>query len=86
MMNEKRLIDFSLIRSKAFADPDSGEAIVYLQDIDEILAVDAMEVVYCKDCTRFDRGHCTIRKDSWGGYLSRGYHDFCSDGERRTYG
>lgn len=42
---KKRLIDFDLIRSKAFADPDSGEAIVYLQDIDEISAVDAVEVV-----------------------------------------
>lgn len=40
--------------------------------------------VLCKDCTRFKDGYCTIRKDSWGGALERGGHDFCSDGERKS--
>lgn len=46
--------------------------------------VDAVEVVYCKDCTRRKKGYCTIRKDSWGATLLVGEHDFCSDGERRS--
>lgn len=49
-MEGKRLIDANLLRYKAFADPDSGEAIVYLQDIDDAPTVDAVEVVRCKDC------------------------------------
>ena len=43
-------------------------------------------VVYCKDCARFKKGYCTIRKDSWGATLLVGQHDYCSDGERRTNG
>lgn len=39
-----RLISYDYIRQKAFADPDSGEAIVYLQDIAESPTVDAVEV------------------------------------------
>lgn len=46
--------------------------------------VDAVPVVYCKDCARCKKGYCTIRKDSWGATLMVGQHDYCSDGERRT--
>lgn len=46
MENEKRLIDANTLKAKAFADPDSGEAMVYLQDIDEARTVDAVEVVH----------------------------------------
>ena len=35
-----RLISYDYIRQKALADPDSGEAIVYLQDIAEAPASD----------------------------------------------
>ena len=45
--------------------------------------VDAVEVVRCKDCTRYKKGYCTIRKDSWGATLMVGLTDFCSDGERK---
>lgn len=45
---------------------------------------DAMNsLVRCKDCARYKKGYCTIRKDSWGAALLVGEHDFCSDGERK---
>ena len=46
----ERLISYDYIRQKALADPDSGEAVVYLQDIAEAPTVDAVEVVRCRDC------------------------------------
>ena len=49
-----RLISYDYIRQKALADPDSGEAVVYLQDIAEAPTVDAVEVVRCKDCKHKD--------------------------------
>ena len=84
-----RLIDGDKLKEKATADPDTGEGIVYVQDIDEAPAVDAVEVVRCKDCKH--------RKDIniiGGGYsvmhctLSYGLpcvepNDFCSYGERK---
>ena len=39
-----RLISYDYIRQKALADPDSGEAVVYLQDIAEAPTVDAVPV------------------------------------------
>jgi hypothetical protein len=45
--------------------------------------VDAVEVVRCKDCTRYKKGYCTIRKDGWGATLMVGMTDYCSDGERK---
>lgn len=39
-----RLIDGDKLKEKATADPDTGEGIVYVQDIDEAPAVDAVEV------------------------------------------
>lgn len=50
MANEERLIDANALKVKAFPDPDSGEGLVYVQDIDEAPTVDAVEVVRCKDC------------------------------------
>ena len=46
MANEKRLIDANKLKTKAISDPDSGEGIVYVQDIDEAPTVDAVEVVH----------------------------------------
>lgn len=89
MANEKRLIDANTLKSKAFSDPDSGEAIVYLQDIDEAPTVDAVEVVWCKDCIFWDSetGFC----DKHSKYDHNGLDwdifnddDFCSLGERRN--
>lgn len=57
---------------------------VAIADLGDMPTVDAIEVVYCKDCARYKKGFCTIRKDSWGATLQVGKHDFCSDAERRT--
>lgn len=52
-----RLIDANKLKTKAIADPDSGEGFVYVQDIDEAPTVDAVEVVRCKDCKYFKPAH-----------------------------
>lgn len=41
-----RLIDADALKAKAHADPDSGEGFVWVQDIDEAPAVDAVFVVH----------------------------------------
>jgi hypothetical protein len=41
----KRLIDANALKVKGFADPETGEGIIYVQDIDEAPTVDAVEVV-----------------------------------------
>lgn len=46
MATEKRLIDANALKEKAFAETESGEGIVYVQDIDEAPTVDAVEVVH----------------------------------------
>ena len=94
MENEKRLIDANTLKAKAFADPDSGEAMVYLQDIDEARTVDAVEVVRCKDCHWWR----LVNKRNGCGICSHEVfsiddctvdpvtepNDFCSYGERRS--
>ena len=45
-----------------------------------------VEVVYCKDCEMYENDRCKIRKDSWGAALTRGNHDYCSDGRRKERG
>jgi len=50
MANEKRLIDANALKVKGFADHDTGEGIVFVQDIDEAPTVDAVEVVRCEKC------------------------------------
>lgn len=78
-----RLISYDYIRQKALADPDSGEAVVYLQDIAEAPTVDAVEVVRCKDCIYYHRkigygfGQCSKCR------LMPYHDDFCSYGERK---
>ena len=99
-MAEKRLIDANTLKAKAFADPDSGEAMVYLQDIDESPTVDAVKVVRCKDCEYWgDEAGVAVRTDGVRfarckvhNLCVRGKNigwcptedDFCSQGERRT--
>ena len=38
--------------------------------------------ILCKQCGNYmpEAHMCKIRKNSWGGPLSRGPHDYCSDG------
>ena len=76
-----RLISYDYIRQKALADPDSGEAVVYLQDIAESPTVDAVEVVRCRDCKLYNRHrYCHF----WAEAVLDG--DFCSYGERKDNG
>ena len=80
-----RLIDADALKVKAFADPDSGEGVVYVQDIDEAQTVDAVEVVRCKDCKN-QVGMWCWRKQEDHTHFRVGSDDFCFYGERRTDG
>ena len=92
MATEKRLIDAEPIKKfivDGLNNPDlkkafGHDAIEILTEIEYAPTVDAVEVIYCKDCARCKKGYCTIRKDSWGATLQVGLHDFCSDAERRA--
>ena len=75
-----RLISYDYIRQKALADPDSGEAVVYLQDIAEVPTVDAVEVVHGRwlydsgsgkyFCSACDEYALSFKKDTlYGGDL-----------------
>lgn len=88
-MTMARLISYDYIRQKALADPDSGEAIVYLQDIAEDPTVDAVPVVRCRDCKRCFK-HTTKRNRQYMWICMRNDtdlyvrpDDFCSYGERK---
>ena len=86
MAQEVRLIDANALLD---ANMYGNTAPITHRTYAEILiqkapTVDAVPVVYCKDCARCKKGYCTIRKDSWGATLLVGQHDYCSDGERRT--
>lgn len=73
-----RLISYDYIRQKALADPDSGEAVVYLQDIAEAPTVDAVEVVRCRDCEI--HGNCATEDVfSFAGISN----PFCCAGKRK---
>ena len=87
-----RLIYYDYIRQKALADPDSGEAVVYLQDIAEAPTVDAVPVVRCRDCKWYMPGElftdimfCHRLKKDNGKPAKYNYcaDDFCSYGERK---
>ena len=87
MGNGKRLIDANALKVKGFADPETGEGIVYVQDIDEVPTVDAVEVVRCHWCKYYGSitGLCYVdRKLGQQLPLIRVKHsDFCSYGERK---
>lgn len=87
-----RLISYDYVRQKALADPDSGEAVVYLQDIAEAPTVDAVPVVRCRDCKRCFK-HTTKRNRQYMWICMRNDtdlyvrpDDFCSYGERKEGG
>lgn len=84
-MAEKRLIDANALKVKAFADPDSGEGFVYVQDIDEAQTVDAVEVVRCKDCTKnglFTCPICFIENKTLH-FINHSPDFYCGEGERK---
>lgn len=88
-----RLISYDYIRQKALADPDSGEAVVYLQDIAEAPTVDAVEVVRCRDCKYYCQDEiygemCRHPKldfeiECYDNWINTKPDDFCSYGERK---
>ena len=75
MANEKRLIDAN--RLAKIAEKRCG--VVNIKHIDDCPTIDAVPVVYCKDCIRSKR--CKTR------FFLEGYHriqnPFCAAGERR---
>lgn len=91
-----RLISYDYIRQKALADPDSGEAIVYLHDIAEAPTVDAVGVVRCKDCKYYYKDkikgficrHPELDYDieCYDHWINANPDDFCSCGERKGGG
>lgn len=86
---KQRFVDVNLIRKKSLVDPDSGEAVVFLQDIDEIPVADVVEVVRCANCTQWVEGrHHTGRCNALIGFHGAdryvtGHDHFCSYGERK---
>ena len=81
-----RLISYDCIRQKAFADPDSGEAIVCLQDIAEAPTADAVPVVRCRECVGrpfWEEDHNGVPVCLLSGLYVRSEDDFCSYGERK---
>ena len=84
-----RLISYDCIRQKALADQDSGEAVVYLQDIAEAPTVDAVEVVRCKDCKywfKFESsliGEVMCCTGQGSVNILKSPYDFCSCGKRK---
>lgn len=71
-----RLIDADLLRQTIESKIYWGAGL--LEAIDDAPAVDAVEVVLCKDCKHYMTIHCTCDgcciSDYW----------FCADGERRA--
>lgn len=85
-MAEKRMIDANALKVKAFPDPDSGEGIAYVQDIDEAPTVDAAEVVRCRDCKHRGTDYCIFHikgEPADEELLGKLDNDFCSYGERK---
>ena len=96
MANEKRLIDLDrLIRSlKAMASEyDAVSLHGIINSLKEWPAVDAVEVVRCKDCKYYDNSEgiywCELNSKffpggiDWHGFPEDG---FCSYGERKSNG
>ena len=61
MENEKRLIDANALKLKAWPESETGEGIVYVEDIDDAPTVDAVEVVHgWWDYTPDHAEYCTV--------------------------
>lgn len=83
-------IDFDEVDISGCTDVD--DIIAAVEDlIDKQPAVDAVEVVRCKDCKHYKNGSCNIHS-VWPYQYSPGYDfrpdddDFCSYGERKNNG
>ena len=68
-------------RSQEFMDAIEV-AIADLSDMPTIDPIHAIGGCYCFECENCKDGYCSIRKDSWGGALEVGLHDFCSDAKK----
>ena len=79
MANEKLIYSSAARRAVLKADP----SLAYV--IDDVKAVDAVEVVRCKDCQlcEFNTSSLTYKCTKGGMYTTVGENDFCSYGERR---
>ena len=95
MATEQRLIDANEIPYEEYyvPDPDSDKQWDYKKElcvikpvIDAMPTVDAVPVVRCEDCRRWEQnGNCRHGICLQEGVtLLRWKHDFCSYGERRT--
>ena len=80
-----RLISYDYIRQKSLADPDSGEAVVYLQDIADAPYVDALEVVRCRDCAKDGLSTCPICfiENKTLHFINHSPDFYCGEGERK---
>ena len=79
MANEKLIYASAARRAVLKADP----SLAYV--IDEVKAVDAVEVVRCKDCKHWTMGYCN--NFAYYDYEpTTNEDDFCSYGERRNDG
>jgi hypothetical protein len=94
MENEKRLIDANTIPYEEHYVPDGDtqwqykkELCVLKPTIDALPAVDAVEVVRCKDCTQYRQNPWSKEENMmcmcWCDWLATDPDDFCSFGERR---
>lgn len=81
-----RLIDADMLEPSEVYMDYGFTRIVYMDDIDEMPTVDAVDVVRCKDCMYLEP---SLNSDwSWCCYFDSGVRgdDFCSHGERREDG
>lgn len=93
MANEQRLIDANLVKSavrEVMAENRSEELFIKVAEqickmLDHAPPVDAIEVVWCKDCKHFDENNACYchAADENGTPIFVREHDFCSYGERR---
>ena len=85
--SEKRLIDYYYLAEKIECP---GVPLVYWDDVESAPAVDAVEVVRCRDCKWFAENNCGEWYGCWlfNAILANERdrpmeYDFCSYGERK---
>jgi len=79
-----RLIDATRIEQYILNNCSDNEEInaIYAEIINAP-TVDAVEVVYCKDCKWFDDCECRLEEDVQGIRRTVALKDYCSFGERK---
>ena len=89
-MANKRLIDANAMREDWIENGENEyvyDTNAVLDSIDAQPTIDAVEVVRCKDCKRFELGEDGIyycRRDKLGNGVFMKNNDFCSYGERKS--